>query len=187
MDRRVYKTKKAIRNAFAELMTKKDINDISVKDISDLADINRKTFYNYYGNVNQILEEIENEIVMTFETEMGNASLTSSMEDPFSVFSKLTEILERDKHFFEDLFKSQNYESLSAKLVQVLKAKAIEHYSNEFSIKEEDVYTVSDYIFAGMLETYRKWFLSDQKVPLETLSRTVSILCFNGIKGLEEQ
>ena len=51
LDRRVIKTKKAIRNAFAKLISEKDINKITIKDIADTADINRKTFYNYYRRV----------------------------------------------------------------------------------------------------------------------------------------
>ena len=51
VDRRVLKTKRAIRNAFAKLMVEKDINDITVMELSETADINRKTFYNYDSGV----------------------------------------------------------------------------------------------------------------------------------------
>lgn len=44
-DMRCIKTKKAIKNALANLMTEKDISQITVTDISELAMINRKTFY----------------------------------------------------------------------------------------------------------------------------------------------
>ena len=67
LDRRVIKTKKAIRNAFAKLISEKDINKITIKDIADTADINRKTFYNYYSGVYEIIEEIEKELVGEFE------------------------------------------------------------------------------------------------------------------------
>ena len=43
-DRRITRTKKAIRIALAELLCEKDINTITIKDISEKADINRKTF-----------------------------------------------------------------------------------------------------------------------------------------------
>lgn len=39
-DRRVAKTKKAIKTAFAKQLSEKDINSITVKDIADYADIN---------------------------------------------------------------------------------------------------------------------------------------------------
>ena len=60
VDRRVIRTKKAIREAFAKLLTEKDINDITISDIAELADINRKTFYNYYDGIYQVVDEIEN-------------------------------------------------------------------------------------------------------------------------------
>ena len=48
-DRRFYKIKKDIRAAFVRLVLEKDhFTDISITEVSDLADINRKTFYNYY-------------------------------------------------------------------------------------------------------------------------------------------
>ncbi|MBQ3987763.1 MAG: TetR/AcrR family transcriptional regulator, partial [Ruminococcus sp.] len=58
VDRRVLKTKRAIRNAFAKLMVEKDINDITIMELADTADINRKTFYNYYSGVYQVVEDI---------------------------------------------------------------------------------------------------------------------------------
>ena len=60
-DRRVLKTKRAIHKAMTQLVAEKDINDISVKEIADLADINRKTFYNYYTGVYQLVDEIDSD------------------------------------------------------------------------------------------------------------------------------
>lgn len=43
-DRRVRKTKQAIKNAFIQLLNKKDLEKITIQDITELADINRGTF-----------------------------------------------------------------------------------------------------------------------------------------------
>lgn len=43
MDRRCLKTQKAIKNALVELMSEKDISQITVKELAQRADINRKT------------------------------------------------------------------------------------------------------------------------------------------------
>ena len=45
MDKRVYKTKKAIIDAMLELILQYDFNKITVKMITDKANIGRKTFY----------------------------------------------------------------------------------------------------------------------------------------------
>ena len=51
LDRRTAKTKKAIAIALAKLLSEKEINKITITDIAKEADINRKTFYNYYSSV----------------------------------------------------------------------------------------------------------------------------------------
>ena len=66
-DRRVLKTKRAIRNALAQLLVEKELDEITVKDVADTADINRKTFYNYYTGIHQVIDEIESGIVFTFD------------------------------------------------------------------------------------------------------------------------
>ena len=44
-DRRVLRTKKAIQNAYLDLLKKKGTEKITISDIAREADIDRKTFY----------------------------------------------------------------------------------------------------------------------------------------------
>ena len=48
-DRSVEYTKMVIQNSFTRLLKEKPINKITVKEICELADINRSTFYKYHG------------------------------------------------------------------------------------------------------------------------------------------
>ena len=70
-DKRVIKTKHAIYKAFVELLNEKDINQITITDIAKRANINRKTFYNYYSDVNGVMEEIQNLVVAAFIKNIG--------------------------------------------------------------------------------------------------------------------
>lgn len=58
MDRRVARTKRNIRNALLELTSKKSLNDITVTELAERADVDRKTFYNYYDTVTDIVNEM---------------------------------------------------------------------------------------------------------------------------------
>ena len=49
-DRRVIMTKKLLKNALIVLLKEKDIYHISIRELCALADINRSTFYKYYGS-----------------------------------------------------------------------------------------------------------------------------------------
>ncbi len=58
-DRRVRRTKKLLTQALTQLLQEKQINEITVKELTDLADMNRGTFYLYYKDTFDMLEKIE--------------------------------------------------------------------------------------------------------------------------------
>ena len=57
MDPRIRRTKEAIIDAFLELLTSKNFNDISVSDITTKAQIARPTFYLHYKTKQILLSE----------------------------------------------------------------------------------------------------------------------------------
>ena len=58
-DRRVRRTKKLLTQALTQLLQEKQINEITVKELTDLGDMNRGTFYLYYKDIFDMLEKIE--------------------------------------------------------------------------------------------------------------------------------
>ncbi|HJC89307.1 MAG TPA: TetR/AcrR family transcriptional regulator, partial [Candidatus Eisenbergiella intestinigallinarum] len=62
-DLRIQKTEQAIRNAFIELRTKKPLEKITVKELCELALINKSTFYAHYEDMYALSEAMEQETV----------------------------------------------------------------------------------------------------------------------------
>ena len=58
-DRRVRRTRKMLTQALTQLMQEKQIKEITVRELTDLADMNRGTFYLYYRDVYDMLEKLE--------------------------------------------------------------------------------------------------------------------------------
>ena len=50
-DRRVRRTKALLRHGLAQLMTEKSVNEVTVKELVDLVDINRSTFSLHYTDI----------------------------------------------------------------------------------------------------------------------------------------
>ena len=63
MDLRIQRTKKSIINAFIELRASKPLEKITIKELSDLAFINKATFYTHYKDIYDLAEQLENEAV----------------------------------------------------------------------------------------------------------------------------
>lgn len=187
MDRRVIRTKKAIRNAFAQLLSVKELDDITVKDIAELADINRKTFYSYYSGVHMILEETENEIVEDFEAAIRDLPPDKLVREPYLLFSRLSAIINADIDFYEPLMKVNRSSRLIAKVSEMLKQKLRESYAAFSGVGEETFNIMVDFTFSGLFSVYQSWFNSERRQSLGEISRTLSTLCFEGINGLKRE
>jgi AcrR family transcriptional regulator len=75
-DRRVQRTRKALRTALLELTKEKEYDSISIEDITERADVGRATFYLHYKDKEDLLLE-------QF-SEMANETVQLISEIPFS-------------------------------------------------------------------------------------------------------
>lgn len=183
-DRRVIKTKRAIRNAFAALIAEKDLNDITIKDISDVADINRKTVYNYYGGIHEILDEIENELVSSFEKVIQEIDFPRNLENPNKIFETLTDVINGDMEFYSRLMKIDANSHLVRKIVSALKIRVKQTLAQQLSADKKKIELIADFITSGMLSAYQSWFNSGREQPIAEFSKEVSVLVFSGVNGL---
>lgn len=185
MDRRIIRTKKAIRNSLASLLIEKPINDITIKEISDRADINRKTFYNYYSGIHEIIEEIENEVInIVVEDILSDLNLKESMRHPYLVFQKINNIINTDFDFYSNLFMINENSSFSQKLVNMIKGKVKDTVSTQTNLDEIRIDILLNYCIPGIISVYQNWFTSDRSVSIEKISQTVSSLFYFGFQGL---
>ncbi|WP_025092718.1 TetR/AcrR family transcriptional regulator [Bacillus safensis] len=58
VDRRVQKSQEAIKNALIELMSEKKFDHITIQDISDRANVGRRTIYDHYMDKYDLLEKL---------------------------------------------------------------------------------------------------------------------------------
>lgn len=67
-DRRVRRTRRLLKDSLISLMQEQEFKNISVKDITDRADLNRGTFYLHYSDIYSLLHEIEEEMLQDFQS-----------------------------------------------------------------------------------------------------------------------
>lgn len=64
-------TKLLIRRAFTDLVKQKPIQSISIKELCEIAGINRGTFYSHYTDIYDLLEKIEAEMLQDFQASLA--------------------------------------------------------------------------------------------------------------------
>lgn len=63
MDLRQKKTLSAIRNSFIELRSKKPLEKITVKELTEAAEISKATFYLHYQDIYDLSEALQNDTI----------------------------------------------------------------------------------------------------------------------------
>lgn len=90
VDRRIVKTKEAINKAFLELFSEKELEQITINDISERANVNRGTVYLHYTDKYDLLDKCIEDHLNTLITFCGaneeDGGITTSVRDLKSVF-----------------------------------------------------------------------------------------------------
>ena len=117
MDLRVEKTRRSIINAFLQLRARKPLEKITVKELSELAEINKATFYLHYHDIYHLSEKLEEEVV---------ESALNNIEHPDCIFSDtqlFTEELGKAIHSNEQMIKIICEGSRSTRFVKIFETK----------------------------------------------------------------
>ena len=83
-DRRVRKTKRALREGLAELLTEKDIQNVTVRELTDKVDIHRSTFYANFTDIYDLYSQIEDAVVQEIR-DIFSETCTFNPQDLFKI------------------------------------------------------------------------------------------------------
>ncbi|MBQ6019399.1 MAG: TetR/AcrR family transcriptional regulator [Clostridia bacterium] len=157
IDRRVVKTKERIRDVFIGLLAEKPIKSITVKELSDQADINRATFYLHYEDVFDLKEQLENEVVGQFEDICSSLTVSFTDEEFIAVFIRLLEFIRSNGKFCSAHIGVNVDRNFFARLVRIVTDRCFDReqytsYGFAF-VLAGIVGIVLDWVFAGMKDT----------------------------------
>jgi len=183
-DLRVKKTKNNICSAYLKLLTKKEFRSITITDIANMADINRKTFYHYYESIDDVIREIIDESLFYL---FGNRKIDFEeiLKNPKIIFERFNELIEADFDTYTVLFKIEEPVNLLQKVEIMMKEKMIEFFLEKNPEDTANIMVFSEFCSAGIMSAYRYWFNSSQKIPLEELSKKICCMIESCMESLD--
>jgi AcrR family transcriptional regulator len=173
VDRRVQKSQEAIKNAFIELMSEKSFDHITIQDISDRANVGRRTIYDHYMDKYDLLEKLIEEHINELRKLCESASELDFVEGNLIWF----EYFERNYSFFSTMLASKG-------------APAFRNHFLEFVIEEleGEVYVtqginqglskdlILKFFGAAIVETAIAWITNGLSEPSKVVAEQIGIL-----------
>jgi len=161
MDRRIEKSKKALRAAFWQLRAKKSLQDIKISELCQAAEINKTTFYAHYQNIYELSEDVEKHLLHQIITGIPQEQ-EYTFENAAGYTLEITRAFERHRNALTILFRDSDVSRLGSYLEQVMKAVIFAkhpHLKNNVEMNFVLSYCIHGAFNASM---------SNPDIPLET-------------------
>ena len=106
MDRRIQKSKQAIMNAFINLMSEMDFNNITINKIADEANVNRGTVYLHFADKYDLLDQCVKAHVSQLLTECSSDVDVSNFTTKAALL-RTFEYLEKNAFFYTTMMQNR--------------------------------------------------------------------------------
>ncbi len=172
IDRRVRKTRALLLQGLIQLMGEKDIKDISVKELSDLVDINRGTFYLHYNDIHDMLDKIEDELFREFN-EILDRDITDSTQAPSSQATLLDifNLLEKHRDIAKVMVGPHGDLAFVNRLKELVKER-LRHLLKTASSAEAEYYY--PFIVSGFVGVIETWLNQPAPLPPKKMAEICS-------------
>lgn len=162
-NRRVVMTKRIIKDVFIEMLEKKSIQKIYVRELCVKADINRSTFYKYYESQYDLLAEIENDLLIEIEEKCKDT-------DNIKGLNNILQYISGNKKTYKVIFNANIDPMFPKKLLNL--PIITEIMNNKLVNKNENKYK-KIYILEGGYHVILKWLNNDCRESPEEITRLV--------------
>ena len=184
-DRRVRRTKQLLRSALLGLLREKSVDQITVTELTEKADVNRGTFYGHYKDIFDMVEQLENEMFREFSDLLHaypaaalRHGLRPILRDVFAFLQRYGDmaaaLLERDR---------------DTRFLEQLKGMVAERVSLEwgrlyqFGNPREQAFCLS-FLVGGVVGLIQSWLEGGRKETPEELAALSEAMILRGIEGL---
>jgi AcrR family transcriptional regulator len=184
--RKVRYTKMVLRDSLIELMRKKPITRISIKEICALADIGRTTFYAHYQDQYDLLRQIEGETLVEVHNSLHphiNVAQKSQSRETAAIIHNLLQFVANNGNSIQVLL-GENGDDAFQKEFFCRGIEGISQFMSTAGIKSPDGNAARYgfvFVIGGMIAIIQEWLKNGMDTQVPELAKMLDrMLRFGG-------
>ena len=172
LHRKIRYTKMVLRDSLMELMKTHSILSITIKDICELADISRSTFYAHYRDQYDLLRKIEEETLAYFEDMLNKYRDIKSREETRRMVEEMLTYIANNSNSIQVLLSENGDIDFQKKMFQHFTGHTqIKRYISEKQKDDELKNYFSVFMVHGSIGMVQHWLKNDPSMPVPKLAR----------------
>lgn len=183
-DRRVRRTRRQLQQALVSLMREKDLQEITVRELTEMADVNRGTFYAHYKDLEDMLEQVEKELFQQL-------SQVLESHDPREMQGNLSPILQDVFSFVWDnrdlclaMFGRQQGERFFQELRRLIYEKYLQEWNGLYDLGSAGQPMLNyslEFVVSGALGLVWAWIKGDMTEKPQEMAALAEQLIVSGL------
>lgn len=187
VDRRIRKTRRLLRECLTALLKEKKVQDITVREISDMADINRGTFYLHYKDVFDLMEQIENELLRELEDMLHHHQAQDLLSRPSLIFAELYPLVQDNADLVSILIGENGDLNFVNRLKNIVREKCLKDWKALKPLRNADAFDAYySFVVSGCIGMVQYWLGTGMKESSDQLAFMTEEIILNGIRVLEK-
>ena len=166
-------TRANLRQAFWELYAERPVEKISVREITDRAGYNRATFYLYYHDVYELLEEIEGMVLGNIERLVNERLLKGDKLEFSQHMGLVLRLAQRSRDYTRVLLGPHGDPAFSQRLKEIISPLVDRFFLPDAELDDQARGIVREFYLSGIIAIIRTWTAADNPMPLDQLIQLV--------------
>lgn len=181
-DLRVRRSVTSIKRAFADLICEKEYAAVTVKELADRAMINKKTFYQYYSSLDELLAELKSDFSSAYLKLIEGYRIPEDMDKISRVFFMFSASAGA---VYDRITCSGDCGVIQTDMMDLTIGDFWRRSSWFQSFDEYTQRVILQYVQVSTVGIYRQWVADGKKMPLGELMQISSNLICRGIYHLK--
>lgn len=181
-NQRIRLSKQLLKNALITILKEKNITKISVRELCDTADINRTTFYKYYGSQYDVLSDIENDFFFQIENTISIKNNEIEKDFEATALIHLLTYVSQNIDLCKVLINSNVNKDFSERLFSYPAIKySIYNVLSKSSLSDTEKDYVYEFILNGVLSIFISWINKNERESIPQMAEFILKIIFNQI------
>ena len=186
VDRRVRKTRRQLRECLITLLKEKKVQDITVRELTDMADLNRGTFYLHYKDVFDLLEKTEAELQEDFNQLVCKHDAVDLKQRPSVIFNEIYSLVYDNADLIEILLGENGDLNFVNRLKQLIREKCPKDWMEVFRSGNAAAFDAFfSFIVSGCIGLVQYWLQTGLKETPEQMAKLTEHIITKEIGVLE--
>ncbi len=180
-DRRVARSRAAIRTALYELVCEKPYAQISVTELAERAGLNRKTFYAHYASLDDVVDELEEEFAENLHRILEESDFYDTGRLPQDVMHCVEHAVRENYELLQCMSGSNGFDVIRRRVEHATRgviAKKLEQYP---AIVPADREYLAQFLAAGVVSMFVYWLRGDAERPINEVAKLADQAIYYGL------